>query len=278
MDYYIKYTNDPEKCRYFYDNCLSDYVNYIYNDDNPMTQKHYLYNIMTVLDTGKILPTLEKHDNNRKCKQCKGIMTRIDKGQYQCEYCLLAKDDNSEKYSLREKKNNNNLMTYNKKIFFEEHLNILTMTKIPKKADDTLKSIEEYIKQYNIDVKSINNKIMQNILKNLKLSKLYKFKSYFRYKIQKLEIKTVITSVDKAFIYELFSEVVTAWELLIKKNDKKSFNSFPYILRKIIELIGRFDDYLPLMDLKNSDENMDKNNNDWKIICDYLGWEFIPSY
>lgn len=60
------------------------------------------------------------------------------------------------------------------------------------------------------------------------------------------------------------------------KPGRQNFFSYPYVCYKMCELLG-WDEYLPAFNLLKSEELLILQDKWWKLVCDELGWEFIPT-
>lgn len=107
-------------------------------------------------------------------------------------------------------------------------------------------------------------------------SNKYKRFDYFM-EIVKTKQKTYnfkIPEEDMEILKQFFREVESNWH---KVFPMKTFISYPFLFRKGLELLGTYDYILKIWKIKNSDENIKKNDQKWKKICEILNYEFISS-
>jgi len=62
----------------------------------------------------------------------------------------------------------------------------------------------------------------------------------------------------------------------IKRNSRKNFLSYPYVLRKMCELKG-YDELLPCFQKLKAPQKIFEHDTMWKFICKRNGWEYIPT-
>ena len=56
---------------------------------------------------------------------------------------------------------------------------------------------------------------------------------------------------------------------------RKSFLSYPYVVLKMLQLLGSVD-VLPYMSLLKGEVVLMQQEDTWKKICNDVGWRFIP--
>lgn len=58
--------------------------------------------------------------------------------------------------------------------------------------------------------------------------------------------------------------------------DRKNFLSYAFVLHKLMQLLG-LDEYVNIFQLLRSREKLHQQDQIWKLICEELNWEFVPS-
>jgi ribosomal protein L37AE/L43A len=279
------YQNYKEKSKWF-----------ILKNDTDIPKIHKYINNLNYLmeyDDSKNSRKLIKTNIYRKCKNC-GSMShfiKISSGIDQCKRCMYILNDITENIVC----SNNNISvstksnTYKKINYFESCFNKFRMLSVPKNPDKIVSEIKKYADEFGI--KKFNIRIVRSILKKINRSSSYKYATYYTYRLNNIFIPLNISNVDYEKMKKWFSEVVEVWTKIFsteedykrgknKLSKKKSFFGYPYIMRKLLELLDRecYDKCLHLIPLDNSSSNIDKNDRIWKIICEELNYEFIPTY
>lgn len=243
-----------------------------------------------ILNTNPILYYNEIYSNDKykniKCTNCKNTkkMQIIRPGHYRCPVCenttiILSKNVLISDINLNSTYKNNN---YQKITYFETFLNKLCCIKTPKNPEKIIKAIREYAIEYKIK-EIYDADIVRHILKNIEIdgvkgSKYYQYTSYLVCMLNGTKLPSDISSEDRELILYLFKKVENVWSDMIDPEHKKSFFSYQYCMRKILELISIYDEYLPLIPLYNSIENINANDMIWKEICAKLKWQFLYTY
>jgi len=247
-------------------------------------KKKHSDNFILVVDKERYINNIKSTDRIINCKMCysKENIVYIRPGVYRCNKCMYILTDVTENILVSDSDPsniNNKINIHKKKTYFTDKLKILQMTKLPKDCDSILELIKEYAKDNGIY--TFNISIINKILKGLKLNNYYKFASIFLCKINGKHVPNAIGSEDIKKLMDMFSEVDQVWTVLKSNNSEynnKSFFGFPYVLRKLIELLSDYDDYLPLIKISNSIGNINKNDQIWEIICKELNYEYIKTY
>ena len=134
--------------------------------------------------------------------------------------------------------------------------------------------VEELKKSRIFDPKKINRKKLQKILFKLGYSNLYEHIPYIINKISNIPPPKITQDTEEKF-YKMFKSIQEPWELY-KPKGRKNIISYSYIIYKFCELLG-LNDFLLCFPLLKSRDKLKEQDYLWKKICDHLGWEFIPS-
>lgn len=64
--------------------------------------------------------------------------------------------------------------------------------------------------------------------------------------------------------------------VLVVCPSRKNFLSYSFVLHKFMQLLG-LDEYVHIFQLLRSREKLHQQDQIWRLICEELGWEFVPS-
>ena len=140
--------------------------------------------------------------------------------------------------------------------------------------DDIIENIKLQIKKERLDIKSLNNKDMKELLKKLKYNKYYEHIPHLINVLSGIKAPTLDRSSEE-MLRSLFKEI----QIPFMKNcppTRKNFLSYSYVLHKFCELL-EYDHLLPYFTLLKSREKLQQQDKIWKKICNDLKWEYIPS-
>lgn len=141
--------------------------------------------------------------------------------------------------------------------------------KIP---ESVLNDLEREIKKQHLSKKQIDETKIQQLLKKTKNNTYYKYKTFLADKLSGREqLKFDDKTIEK--IKMIFIEIQYPFEKFQK--NRTNFLSYQYTMRKICELL-ELDDFLPRFPYLKR-QNLKKYDVIWKQICEYIGYEFIPS-
>jgi len=278
--------NENKKMKYINDVCpiLSIYnSSYSSRNEKLRAKNKYMRYI------GKRIYNTELNDN-KKCNNCynpASVLKIIKSGIYQCSICsslITMMSNNSIHTDLnpaKVKKHN----SYKKITYFESILNKLRMQKKPKKFDEIIIDINQYIRSNEIS--TITPKRIKNILQKIRTEKnKLKYRNCQQFDIYifnhlKYQLPSIpITEEKMEELLNIAIRIMNVWDNM-KKRDKfkgSSFFGHKYIAYKIIELYPKYVDYLKLIPLENSNNNIDKNDRIYQEICRTLGLKYIETY
>ena len=143
-------------------------------------------------------------------------------------------------------------------------------TQIPQ---DIFDNIVAQIKKERIDVASINNKKVKEILKKFGYNKYYEHIPYIK---DKLGINPPVLSPElEEKLCNLFMEIQRPYAKFCPP-DRVNFLNYYYTIYKLCELLdeSQFLEYFPM--LKDREKRIEQDEI-WKKICGELNWEFIPT-
>jgi len=138
---------------------------------------------------------------------------------------------------------------------------------------EVFENIKNQIKKERLEIKDLSNKKTKEILKNLGYNKYYEHIPFIK---DKLGIKPPVMSQElEEKLCNLFMEIQKPYAKYCPK-DRVNFLNYYYTLYKLCELLEerKFLPYFP--QLKDREKKMEQDAI-WKLICEDLGWDYIPT-
>ena len=146
------------------------------------------------------------------------------------------------------------------------------MTSIPS---DVIERLRAEIKKQKITASSeITHRKIRSLLKKLGLNKYYEHTPYITMILNGVKPPTMPQALEEK-LRLMFYQIQAPFEKHCP-SDRKNFLSYSYTLYKFCELLGE-DDYLPCFPLLKSKEKLHRQDEIWKLICQDLAWEYIPT-
>ena len=143
-------------------------------------------------------------------------------------------------------------------------------TQIPAEVIDNIK---QQIKKERIVQSHITNQKTKEILKKLGYNKYYEHIPFIK---DKLGIKPPIMSQElEETLFSLFMELQAPYSQACP-NNRVNFLNYYYTAYKLCELLGETQ-YLKHFPMLKDPEKRIEQDAIWKIICEILNWEFIPT-
>ena len=146
------------------------------------------------------------------------------------------------------------------------------MTTIPTEVMDQLRSELKKMKIKTLD--EITHAKIRGLLKKLRLNKYYEHVPYITNILNGIKAPNMPPELEER-LRIMFKDIQKPFD----KNcpsERKNFLSYSYVLYKFCELLGE-DDYLKYFPLLKSKEKLYQQDVIWKLICQDLQWEFIPT-
>jgi len=214
-----------------------------------------------------------------RCESCQSdnVMCYTNTGFDICPDCgvMIVSPAYELDYNEEKDMDKNINYSYKKENHFNEWVNQFQakeLTYLPPKLIDDLK-ID--LKKQKITKKSdITHKKIKEILKKLGYNKYYEHIPY---------ITTILNGVSPPIMSkELEDKLRNMFHMVQKPFDKfcpgnrANFLSYSYVLYKFCELLSA-DEYLNFFPLLKSREKLVEHDKIWKLICNELRWEFIPT-
>lgn len=212
-----------------------------------------------------------------------------------CERCNIARDElleegilvcptcGSEEYmlvvsdypSFRDPPKERNNYAYKKINHLNEILNQFQAKESTIIPDEIMNEVICEIRKQRIqNVANLTEKDMREILKKLNRSKYYEHATHILSRLNGNPPPTITPEIEEK-IRAMFQEIQAPF-LLYCPDDRTNFLSYSYILYKFFELL-ELDEYKIYFPLLKSRDRLIQHDQIWKLICDYLRWEYIRS-
>lgn len=146
-------------------------------------------------------------------------------------------------------------------------------TDIP--ADVVEAVLAELRKERISDPKKVKKEKILEVLRKLKLSKMYDHVQQIKNRIQQQMTSLTLSKETEEKLQHMFKEIQPAFIKYCPKG-RSNFLSYPYVLYKMCQLL-EMDEFLPCFQLLKSREKLYQQDQVWQKICAELGWQFIRS-
>ena len=187
------------------------------------------------------------------------------------EYMLVVSDFPSFKDAPKERNN----YAYKKINHLNEILNQFQAKESTIIPDEVMNEVILEIKKRRIrNIAQLVEKDMREILKKLNRSKYYEHATHILSRLNGNPPPTITPEIEEK-IRAMFQEIQAPF-LLYCPDDRTNFLSYSYILFKFFELL-ELDEYKVYFPLLKSRDRLIAHDQIWKLICDYLRWEFVSS-
>ncbi len=213
-----------------------------------------------------------------QCDKCDNEMFEDDSSFLICEFCGNVRQCLSgASVSYKETSQYDMIydFSYKRQTHFLEWLNNCQAkenTDIPKEIVN--KIILELKKERVEDLSKLTNLDIRKYLKRLKYNKYYEHSSSILNRINGVPPLNINPNIEKE-LKIMFNKIQDPFEKH-KPLNRKNFLSYPYVLRKFFELLN-LKEYLVYFPLLKSREKIFLHDACWKLICNDLNWNFIPS-
>jgi len=195
------------------------------------------------------------------------ICTECGRTEYiQCEEAGFKEEQEMDK---------NIQYSYDRKNHFNEWIaqfQAKESTTVPRDLIEQLRT--EFKKQKIRDLTEVTHGKVRSLLKKLKLTKYYEHVPY---------ISTILNGINPPSMSQPLEDKLRLMFGQIQEpfkrhcpSDRKNFLSYSYVLYKFCELLSE-DQYLKCFPLLKDKSKIYKHDQIWKLICDDLKWEFIPT-
>jgi len=188
------------------------------------------------------------------------------------EYLLI----DSEKPSYKDPPREITYFAYKKINHFNEWLaqfQAKENTDIPQEIVESV--MRELRKERISDPKKIKKEKILEILRKLKLSKMYEHVQQIKNRIQHQMTNLTLSKEMEEKLQHMFREIQPAF-IKYCPASRSNFLSYPYVLYKLCQLL-EMDEYLPFFQLLKSREKLYQQDQVWRLICAEMRWQFIKS-
>lgn len=232
---------------------------YIYITDNYNSTSFTNTNII-ICENCDLEMVLSKKSDFMVCIQC----GQLENNLIECDINKNLLNDCYGKSSIYQRKNH-----------FKEWLNQLQARETIEIPQDVIDKIIVELKNNNIkNLATIETTLIKKILKKNNLSKYYENSFHIIYLINGLQPPILTIHIEKKLI-EYFKMIEEPFQIY-KKKERKNILRYSYILYKLCELL-ELDEFLSCFSLLKNRNKLMEQDQIWKMICNHLNWEFIPS-
>jgi hypothetical protein len=253
-------TSIPKKPRLTNDQIVDSYMSHI--DPYYATQQRPDIDIMTQCDDcGSDLIIYQ----NEAKMVCTNPLCAME------EYMLIE----CEKPSYKDPPREQSSFPYKRINHFNEWLaqfQAKESTDIPQDVYDQI--IVELRKERIIDMSSLKQTKLREILKKLKLAKYYEHVPHIICRLNGVSAPVLCAETENR-LRHMFREIQPAF-IRNCPPERKNFLSYAYVLYKFCELL-EMDEFLSCFPLLKSREKLHEQDKIWRKICEEMAWEFIRS-
>ena len=290
----IRDMDTSEKSDYYLDNglLLNDYyegntnkgstkkgvLGYFTKEEVVQDNKDIIGDYMSNIDDTFMSDEMSNTIALDKCKLCNASMVYVLlHSELTCHKCGYTTTIiiNSEKTSYKDPPREASYFAYKRINHFNEWLAQFQAKETTEISDTIYTDIYNEIKKnINLDINTITNKQLRDILKKLEYNKYYE---HIPHIINILNGKKApsLSRKQEEYLRSLFKEIQIPFSNNCPE-DRKNFLSYSYVLHKFCELL-EYDYLLPHFPLLKSREKLLQQDMIWKLICKDLHWQYIPS-
>lgn len=238
-------------------NLLDDYMsfvdNYYYKNKNPQIDDKCTY-----CNSDQLI--LIAQDGYRYCSKC----NTMDK--------LIIDHD---KPSYKDPPKEITYFSYKRINHLNEWLNQIQGKETTEIPDEIYERILLEIKKQRItNMATLTNEKIKNILKQMKVHKYYEHIPHIMSRLNGLSMPNFSSDLEEK-LRSMFKQIQTPF-LKHSPPKRKNFLSYSYVLHKFLQLLEK-DEYLDFFPLLKSRDKLSSQDAIWKLICEEVGWQYIPS-
>lgn len=220
-----------------------------------------------------------KHVSVLECPYCdnKERQMFINEGLVHCSKCSTIEHiiNDNDKPSYKEPPKEISYFAYARINHFVEWLNNIQGKETTNINDEVFDNILLELKKYRVtNLTVVKKNMIKDILKKLKLNKYYEHTPYIWNRITGLPNPHFTPELEEK-LKNMFKELQVPY-LKFSPPKRKNFLSYSYTLHKLLGILGETKLMKHFHLLKNR-EKLHQQEQIWKNICEYLGWEFIRS-
>ena len=240
---------------------------------------------MSITNIQKYLTNIDSNSLNindfisetNKCKTCKnGELIPIDhEGLLVCNICgtnvkFLVEN---EKPTYKEPPKEVCFYAYKRINHFREILAQFQAKETTLIPDEIIENIKLQIKKERLNIATMSNKRMKELLKKLRYNKYYEHIPFIK---DKLGVKPpIMTQELEETLCNLFIDIQVPYSKYCPK-DRVNFLNYYYTIYKLCELLDKTE-FLPFFQMLKDKEKRIEQDEIWKNICKELEWKYIPT-
>lgn len=141
--------------------------------------------------------------------------------------------------------------------------------------DEVMASVSNELKRQRVKKEEIHPKMVRGIIKKLKLRKAYDHIPQVTSRLTGVPAPKLTPEAEER-CRQMFWAAQPVFDRHCTQDQRKNFLSYNYFLYKCYELLG-YDCLLDSFSLLKGEDKLAKQDVMFKIICEKLDWEFIPS-
>ena len=165
--------------------------------------------------------------------------------------------------------------SYKRENHFNEWLSQFQAQELTNIPDEVIEQLRSELKKIKIKkLEDITHAKIRGLLKKLKLNKYYEHVPYITNILNGIKPPNMPQELEEC-LRMMFKDIQKPFDTHCPV-ERKNFLSYSYVLYKFCELLSE-DEYLQYFPLLKSKEKLYQQDVIWKMICQDLKWEFIPT-
>tara|TARA_B110000211_G_scaffold63748_1_gene73055 strand:+ start:646 stop:1590 length:945 start_codon:yes stop_codon:yes gene_type:complete len=165
--------------------------------------------------------------------------------------------------------------SYKRENHFNEWLSQFQAQELTNIPDEVIEQLRSELKKIKIKkLEDITHAKIRGLLKKLKLNKYYEHVPYITNILNGIKPPNMPQELEEC-LRMMFKDIQKPFDTHCPA-ERKNFLSYSYVLYKFCELLSE-DEYLQYFPLLKSKEKLYQQDVIWKMICQDLKWEFIPT-
>ena len=223
----------------------------------------------------KIVKTMDR------CETCpdSNLLHFHDTSDLVCDSCGAIIDCLiSEELTYREEQETSEKVvnySYKRENHFNEWLSQFQAQELTNIPDEVIEQLRSELKKIKIKkLEDITHAKIRGLLKKLKLNKYYEHVPYITNILNGIKPPNMPQELEEC-LRMMFKDIQKPFDTHCPA-ERKNFLSYSYVLYKFCELLSE-DEYLKYFPLLKSKEKLYQQDVIWKMICQDLKWEFIPT-
>ena len=216
-----------------------------------------------------------------KCKTCpdSNLLHFHDTSDLVCDSCgAIIACLISEELTYKEEQETSEKVvnySYKRENHFNEWLSQFQAQELTNIPDEVIEQLRSELKKIKIKkLEDITHAKIRGLLKKLKLNKYYEHVPYITNILNGIKPPNMPQELEEC-LRMMFKDIQKPFDTHCPA-ERKNFLSYSYVLYKFCELLSE-DEYLQYFPLLKSKEKLYQQDVIWKMICQDLRWEFIPT-